>query len=322
MKISKKGQIVIPKHLRDRLNVEHGMEVQFRIRGQILQVELKTDVRKDIEYLKSKDLAADTLDEESIRSITRDLVYQQFYTGTDDTLTDRVGKRKLKIRGADSIISEVINIITHCSRFWMEGDPVQTIKAFSEEFELDFSTVLARFADKIRSMLLGGDDLIALMGAEVVYAMALGEVLSQFRTRIGDIVTEYLFKEANQREYIEKLGYETVEDLITKSLADEYSILMNLKVLQEFAKINLNSVGRRAYNKLSEEMLDSYEGEETPDHIIKRRERRARRQGKTYVPPQKKGKGKKKKDTVDEDIKLEEVSDDDFDIPDMPDFDF
>ncbi len=321
MKISNKGQIVIPKHLRDRLNIKPGMEVNWRIRGQFLVVELKTDVKKNIEFLNSKDLGAEGLDEEMCTSIIRDLVYQQFYTGSDDKITDRIGNKVVQVRGADAIIRTVIDVLAYASRHWRNGHPVETLREFAHDFELDFPTVIARFSTKIENMLLGGEDLIQLMGGEVVYAMAVGEILSQFRTRIGDLVTESLFKDAHERGYIAKLDYETVENLITKSLADEYSILMNLKVLQEFAKINLNTVGKFDYDKLAAEMLDSYKNEETPIHIIKRRERRAKRQNKKIKPSKK---TTKSTNIRPKSFKVLEKSTDkkDEQIPDLPDFDF
>ena len=55
MKISKKGQIVIPAHMRDRLNIKPGMEVNFRMRGQFLIVEIDTDVEANVKYLRSLD---------------------------------------------------------------------------------------------------------------------------------------------------------------------------------------------------------------------------------------------------------------------------
>lgn len=299
--------------MRDRLNIKPGMEVNWRIRGQFLVVELQTDVRANIEFLESKDLGAKGLDEEMCTSIIRDLVYQQFYTGSDDIITDRIGTRTLKIRGSDAIISAVIDVLAYASRHWREGKPVESLREFAHDFELDFPTLIAKFSNKIENMLIGGDDLIKLMGAEVVYAMAVGEVLSQFRTRIGDIVTENLFKDANERGYISKLDYETVEDLITKSLADEYSILMNLKVLQEFAKINLNTVGKFDYDRLASEMLDSYKNVNTPDHVLRRRKRRARRKKSTSKQ------SSKNEREIDE---SENVNTENSTMPDLPDFDF
>lgn len=337
MRISKKGQIVIPAKMRERLNIKPGMEVNFRIRGQFLIVELDTDVEANIKYLRGLDLDTEGLDESQLRDIVRDLVYQQFYIG-DNQLTDRIGKRIIKIRGADAIVQEIINVFVFASNDWLKGNPVDTLKQLATDFELDFPTIISKFSEKMKAMLLGGEDLIKLMGGQVIYAMGVGEILSQFRTRIGDIVTDNLFKEAKERGYISKLSYETVEDLITKSLADEYSILMNLKVLKFFAQVSLKSVGERVYNKLSKEMLDSYSGEITPEHIIKRRERREKRKNKgmavedkgaadaKFISPSEEELDELKEfefpEIDDDDAKTESPSEEDIDVPDMPDFDF
>ena len=303
--------------MRDRLDIEPGQEVNFRIRGQVLIVELETDIQQNIKYLNSVDLSTDSLDETQAHEIISDLLNQQFYNGNDN-LTDRVGKRIIKIRGTDAIVTEVLNILTHSSRFWINGNPVETLREFSKDFDLDFPTLVKKFSDKIRNMLLGGEDLIAIMGGEVVFAMAVGEALSQFRTRVGDIVTESLFKNAIERGYVKKLGVDTIEDLITRSLADDYSILMNLRVLKEFAKVNLKSVGQRKYRELSEEMLDSFKHVRTPEHVIKRRERRQRRKKGSSVTKQ-----VYENEIPPEDEKpLETFSDEEDMMPDLPSFDF
>lgn len=260
MKVSKRGQIVIPSDFRNRLDIKPGMEVNFRIRGNFLILEIDTDVKGDIKYLEDKKgkLGENDFDETQLHEIVEDLLTQQFYD-SDDFLTDRIAKKKIKIRGSDSIVKKSIIMITNSAMPWFEGDFVQALKNFSSDLDLDFHELISRYVYKLRSMELGGPEMMEMMGGEVLVSMAIGEALSQFRTRVGDIVTELLIKEATTRGFVIEYGIRSVDESITKYLAEEYSILMNLRVLREFARVNLQSVAQRDFNILSLEMLDKIE---------------------------------------------------------------
>ncbi|MCH8906487.1 MAG: AbrB/MazE/SpoVT family DNA-binding domain-containing protein [Candidatus Heimdallarchaeota archaeon] len=337
VKVSKKGQIVIPAKYRDRLNIDPGMEVQFRIRGHYLLVELNTNVEQEVKYLRvtMKDkLGHLDFDEGGMDEIIRDLISQQFYVG-QDMLTDRVGRTQYKIRGADSIVNEVVKLLVHAGRHWLEGKYVETFHEFSEDLELDFASLISRFNNKMRSMAMGGDDMIAMMGGEVVFAMAIGEVLTQFRTRVGDETQERIFKEAVIQGYTSKLGEETVEDAIIARLADKYSILMNLRVLREMARVSINSIGVRKFEKISGSLLDELTELEMPFHIRRRIERRKKRVEKKQqdiamgITPADDDDDDEFDDSememvmpsTDDESKEEIESELEMDIPSMPDFD-
>lgn len=299
MKVSKRGQIVIPSDFRNRLDIKPGMEVNFRIRGNFLILEIDTDVKGDIKYLEDKKgkLGEKDFDETQLHEIVEDLLTQQFYD-SDDFLTDRIAKKKIKIRGSDSIVKKSIIMITNSAMPWFEGDFVQALKNFSSDLDLDFHELISRYVYKLRSMELGGPEMMEMMGGEVLVSMAIGEALSQFRTRVGDIVTELLIKEATTRGFVIEYGIRSVDESITKYLAEEYSILMNLRVLREFARVNLQSVAQRDFNILSLEMLDKIEEIGDP----RRKKKRA--------------KGKKSILIEGEDEPTNDVQ------PAMPDFDF
>lgn len=299
MKVSKRGQIVIPSDFRNRLDIKPGMEVNFRIRGNFLILEIDTDVKGDIKYLEDKKgkLGENDFDETQLHEIVEDLLTQQFYD-SDDFLTDRIAKKKIKIRGSDSIVKKSIIMITNSAMPWFEGDFVQALKNFSSDLDLDFHELISRYVYKLRSMELGGPEMMEMMGGEVLVSMAIGEALSQFRTRVGDIVTELLIKEATTRGFVIEYGIRSVDESITKYLAEEYSILMNLRVLREFARVNLQSVAQRDFNILSLEMLDKIEEIGDP----RRKKKRA--------------KGKKSILIEGEDEPTNDVQ------PAMPDFDF
>ncbi|MDH5644604.1 MAG: AbrB/MazE/SpoVT family DNA-binding domain-containing protein [Candidatus Heimdallarchaeota archaeon] len=320
--MSKKGQIVVPAKYRDRLGIEPGMKVSFRIRGQVLVVELDTDIDKDLEYLRGKKgkLGEADLAEGGIQEIIMDLLSQQFYRG-DDTLTDRVGRESVKIRGSDAILQEVVSMLHHSARYWMNGDYIETLREFADNLELDFPTLLSRLVQKLKNMEVGGQDMISLMGGEVIFSMAIGEAITQFRVRVGDQVTELIYKEAQELGYVKRLGEETVEELVARKLADHYSILMNLRVLRELARSSVRTIGKRDFEKYNNSLIESFVSEKTPEHIIKRRERRIKRLRRKgievdeeeflYNP------------TVDDDDD-EEMDGEIFenDLPDLPSFDY
>jgi hypothetical protein len=292
------------------------MEVQFRIRGHYLLVEIDTDVARDLQYLRDKENNLgneDISDETQMQEIVYDLLSQQFYHGSD-VLTDRVGRQEYKIRGSDSIIQQVVEMMVYAGRFWMEGNYVDTLKEFADDLELDFPLLLSRFVDKLRSMEAGGDDMIRMMGGEVIFSMAVGEALMQFRTRIGDETRERLLKEAEVEGYVEKLGDETIEETVIAGLADKYSILLNLRVLRELARMSVKSVGERNFIRISKEMLSDIGVLEVPDHIIRRRERRKKR-------AEKRAREKISEETDDEiPPPIEEEIEDTDEIPELPDF--
>jgi hypothetical protein len=243
-------------------------------------------------------------------------------------LTDRVGRREYKIRGSDSIIQQVVEMLVHAGRHWQQGNYIETLKEFADDLELDFPSLLSKLVSKFRSMEVGGDDMIRMMGGEVIFSMAVGEALMQFRTRIGDETRERLLKEANVLGYVSKLGNQLVEDVVIGGLSDEFSILLNLKVLRELARMSVKSVGERKFNVISGELLSEFEQLEIPDDEVRRRERRRRRAKK---------KVRKKKATILKKEQEEEVqepyssdivpfpdpdtSDDAFDLPEIPDID-
>ncbi len=330
MKVSKKGQIVIPAPYRDRLGIESGMEVQFRIRGHYLLVELNTEVTNDLRYLKQKKggLGAEDLDDTNLQEIIYDLLAQQFYHGKN-ILTDRIGRKQYEIRGSDSIVQQVIDMMVHSGRHWLEENFADTLKEFADNLEIDFPSLLSKFVTKLRSMEVGGDDMIKMMGGEVIFSMAVGEALMQFRTRIGDETRERLLKEADVLGYVDKLGDETIEDIVIGHLADKYSILLNLRVLRELARMSVKSVGDRDFMAISKELLSEFKELETPAHIIRRRERRRKRAAKNKgkISPKVK-EGEAISSVVEDEIRkpvlpdVDDMKDDsDFDLPEMPDFD-
>lgn len=328
MKVSKKGQIVIPSKFRDRLRIEPGMEVKFSIRGQILQVEVVHDVVEDIKYLEEKKgkLGESDFDDAQMGEIINDLLCQQFYEG-NDILTDRIGREKYKIRGADSIVQESIKILVHGGRYWLESDYAKTFHEYADFFELDFASIISNFNDKLRGMEMGGPSMIAMMGGEVIFAMAIGEVLTQFRTRVGDETQERLIREAEILGYSESLGDETVEDTIIGGLAERYSILMNLRVLRELARVSIKSLGSRRFEKIANNLLKEFDGMNMPVHIRKRLERRFKRASKSA---RKKGiilenpfTNSKTSPNEKKQIKEEkEKEDTEVNLPEMPSFDF
>lgn len=332
MIVSKKGQIVIPAPYRERLGIEPGMEVNVRIRGQVLVIELDTDIAGDIAFLEEikGTLQESEFDMNSVEEIIRDLLCQQFYQG-DDVLTDRVGKESIVIRGSDAIINETVKILTLASRHWLKGSYTETLREFADDLDLDFSSLLFNYVQKIRSMMPGGDtSMIEMMGGEVPFSMAVSTALTHFRERVGDLVTERLIKQAEEREYIAKLGKDTVDELITKSLAERYSILMNLRTLRELARTSVKSVGQRKFISISEELLDEYDELTTPDHVIKRRERQLRRRiQKARESGQEFDRERLKEEVGLADVRRpqsgREDEDDDEDseaLPEMPSFDF
>ncbi len=290
---------MIPSDFRNRLDIKPGMEVNFRIRGNFLIIEIDTDVEGDIKYLEDKKglLGEDDFDETQLHEIIEDLLTQQFYE-SDDFLTDRIAKKKIKIRGSDSIVKKSIIMMTNSAMPWFKGDFVQTLKNFSSDLDLDFHELISRYVYKLRSMELGGPEMMEMMGGEVLISMAIGEALSQFRTRVGDIVTELLIKEATTRGFVGEYGIKSVDESITKYLAEEYSILMNLRVLREFARVNLQSVAQRDFDILSLEMLDKIEEMEDP----KRKKKRSKREKSKIIEGE---------DELSNDVQ-----------PALPDFDF
>ncbi|MFV2015285.1 MAG: AbrB/MazE/SpoVT family DNA-binding domain-containing protein [Candidatus Heimdallarchaeota archaeon] len=325
IKVSKKGQIVIPSKFRDRLRIEPGMEVKFSIRGQILQVEIVHDVVENIRYLDEKTgkLGESDFDDAQMGEIISDLLSQQFYEGSD-ILTDRIGREKYKIRGADSIIQEAIKILVHGGRHWLEGNYVKTFHEYADLFELDFASIVSKFNNKIKGMEMGGPSMIAMMGGEVIFAMAIGEVLTQFRTRVGDETQERLIREAEILGYAEALGDETVEEIVIGGLAEKYSILMNLRVLRELARVSIKSLGSRRFEKIAENLLKEFEGKVMPDYIKKRIERRYKRASKRAkdrgIPFDQEPPFADSMDHAIEEVPEEEESD--TEIPDLPSFDF
>ncbi|MHA2032296.1 MAG: AbrB/MazE/SpoVT family DNA-binding domain-containing protein [Candidatus Kariarchaeaceae archaeon] len=325
IKVSKKGQIVIPAKYRDRLEINPGMEVKFSIRGQILQVEVVHDVVEDILYLEEKSghLGESDFDDAQMGEIIHDLLSQQFYEGSD-ILTDRIGREKYKIRGADSIVQETIKILVHGGRFWLEGNYLKTFHEYADLFELDFASIISNFNNKLKGMEMGGPSMISMMGGEVIFAMAIGEVLTQFRTRVGDETQERLIREAEILGYTEALGDETVEEIIIGGLAEKYSILMNLRVLRELARVSIKSLGSRRFDKIAETLLNEFEGMVMPEHIKKRIVRRHKRASK---------KAKEKGLPFDQKLPFDETmtpsepikeveTEDETEIPELPSFDF
>ncbi len=267
-KVSNKGQIVVPAKYRKRLDINPQDRMNFRIRGHFLIVEKARETSKNINYLKSKKgkLGEEFLSADELEDIIRDLLYQQFYRG-NNYVTDRVGRTEYKVLGAQAILDEVVNVFKEGSTHWLNGNYVDTLRMFAEDLDLDFPTLLEEFVKKMKNLEVMGP-IVDKDGASIVYALAIGETLSEFRTRVGDIVTEQLIKEAEVvKTELENSGdpnlnlnqYTTdeLEDIITQKLADRYSILMNLRVLKELAKVSLKSIGQRQYKKISQELFDS-----------------------------------------------------------------
>ncbi len=267
-KVSNKGQIVVPAKYRKRLDINPKDKMNFRIRGHFLIVEKARETSKNIQYLKEKrgKFGEKYLTQDELEDIIRDLLYQQFYRG-NNYVTDRVGSSEYKVLGAQAILDEVVEVFKEGSEPWLQGDYVETLRRFAEDLDLDFPTLLEEFVKKMKNLEVMGP-ITDKDGASIVYALAIGETLSEFRTRVGDIVTENLIKEAevvrtelenkNDPDLLEiNYSAEELEDIITQKLADKYSILMNLRVLKELAKVSLKSIGQRHYKKISQELFDS-----------------------------------------------------------------
>lgn len=265
-KVSRKGQIVVPAKYRKRLDIHPEDRMNFRIRGNILIVEKEQDTSTNIKYLQSKKgmFGDEHLSREDLEDVVRDLLQQQFYKG-ENQITDRVGQMALKIRGSDAIVEEVIQVLTHSSMPWLEGDYTQVLRNFAEDLELDFPSLLGQFTIKMRNMemMIPPEDRDS---ASILFAMGIGETLSEFRTRVGDIVTERLIKEAivvkefmrDEPDFVgEELHALELEDIITDELAQNYSILMNLKVLKELAKVSIKSVGERKFKEFSHKLFNN-----------------------------------------------------------------
>jgi AbrB family looped-hinge helix DNA binding protein len=271
-KVSQKGQIVVPAKYRKRLSIKPEDRMNFRIQGNILIVEKAQDTAADIEYLKGKEglFGEEFLSREDIEDVVRDLLMQQFYKG-DNVITDRVGNTSIRIRGSQVIIDEVISVLTHSAEPWLQGDYTQNLRNFAEDLELDFPSLLAEFAIKMKNMemLLPPNDRDT---ASILVALAIGETLSEFRTRVGDIVTEKLIKEATvvkefmkaESDFVGKhITPNDLEDIITDELAQNFSILMNLKVLKELAKVSIKSVGERKFKEYSNILFENiFKGKE------------------------------------------------------------
>ncbi len=242
------------------MGIISGTEVIFRIRGQNLVLELKTNPEQDIKFFQSLSgkLGEHELDENMFYSIISELLYQQFYEG-HDILVDRVAKKRIKIRGADSIISKSITMLVKSSIPWLSGEYVDVIRNLSIDLDLDFPTMLANLSNKLRAMQAGGDDMIAMMGGQVIFSMTISEALTLFRSKVGDIVTEKLIKEAQIRPFSSKISKKQLNIQITRMLAEDYSILMNLTVLKELAKANLKFIAQRDFNIILRDMLDNLE---------------------------------------------------------------
>ncbi len=276
-KVSNKGQIVVPAKYRKRLDINPQDKMNFRIRGHFLIVEKARETSKNINYLREKKgkFGEEFLSPDELEDIIRDLLYQQFYRG-NNYVTDRVGRSEYKVLGAQAILDEVVEVFKEGSEPWLRGDYVETLRRFAEDLDLDFPTLLEEFVKKMKNLEVMGP-ITDKDGASIVYALAIGETLSEFRTRVGDMVTENLIKEAevvrneltNSEDpnlKIENYSPEELEDIITQKLADRYSILMNLRVLKELAKVSLKSIGQRQYKKISEELFKSiFLNEEPPE---------------------------------------------------------
>lgn len=332
MIVSSKGQIVIPKKYRDRLGIDPGMEVVVRIRGQYLIVEIDHDVQADVEFLASLSgqLGEQEIEMPMIEDILNDLIKQQFYHG-DDILTDRINQTTLKIRGSGVIIEQTVKIMAQASRNWLKGDYVECLRQFADALDIDFLALLAAYVRTLKNMLPGGDlSMIQMMGGEIPYTMAVSTCLTHFREKVGDVVTESLIKLAEERGYVDDMGEEAVEDMITQSLAEKYSILMNLRTLREMARTSVKFVGARQFNLLSDEMLNGFADHgksESEKRQAVRKERRDRR----------KGKGKPKDPSspdISEELDIPAIPDmdifdqkgeepkEDNEMPDLPEFDF
>lgn len=264
-KVSNKGQIVVPAKYRKRLNINPADRMNFRIRGNVLIVEKAQDTGSNIEYIMSKkhEFGEEHLLRSDLEDIIRDLLHQQFYLG-DNVLTDRVGRQTVKVRGADSILEEVINVLTEDAEKWLEGDYASVLIGFAEDLDIDFPTLLGEFTAKMRNMEVMGKP-TDRDTASIPFALAVGETLSEFRTRVGDIVTERLIKEAEVvKEFIKddsdfiggNFPLDLLEDIITDELAQNFSILMNLRVLKEFARVSIKSVGERPFKDYTTKLFD------------------------------------------------------------------
>lgn len=325
VKLSAKGQAVIPSEYRTRLGLDAGTKMRVTIIGHILQMEIaESDVQDEIAFLQEWQgdgenpgkLGEVDLDDGQITEIARDLLSQQFYGG-QNLLTDRVGRHSIRVNGADTIIQETINNMVNASQDWLQGDYISTIRQYCDLFNLDFGSVLTNFNTKIRGLTMGGGDILAMMGGSVILAMIIGEILTQFRTRVGDETQEKILREAEIIGYNRKLGDETVEDKIISELADNYSILLNIKVLRELARISLKAIGQKPYLDFSEKLLSEMENMKMPKAVKKRLERRKKRRARTkgieYVPED---------DDDDDDEEESDEPEQEMTLPGMPSFDF
>ncbi len=276
-KVSNKGQIVVPAKYRKRLNIQPKDKMNFRIRGHFLIAEKARETEKNIKYLnqKSGQLGERFLTLDELEDIIKDLLYQQFYRG-DNYITDRIGKVEFKILGAQAILDEVVEVLKEGSEEWLTGNYVDCLSNFAEDLDLDFPTLLEEFSNKVKNLEIMGP-ITDKEGASIMYALSIGETLSEFRTRVGDIVTENLIKEAEVvQAHIpdkkKKLETEEIEDMITQKLADKYSILMNIRVLKELAKVSLKTIGQRQYKTASERLFNELfvqEGPLKPEQDVK-----------------------------------------------------
>lgn len=275
-KVSQKGQIVVPAKFRRRLRIAPKDIVNFRIRGQILIVEKSSDIAANIDFLYQHqgNFGENFLTNQDIKEIISDLLFQQFYKG-DNYLTDRMNQMAVRVSGAEAILDEVIKILVEDTTNWLNGNYTATLQKFAEDLNLDFPTLLEEFTKKVEILFMASPPVNRDL-ASIIFSLAVGETFSEFRTRIGDIVTERLIKEAivekSERMHNEdftggNLSPTQLEEIITEKLTAEYSLLLNLRVLKELARVTLKTVGEKKFNEMSQSLFDDLFVEKTEPSI-------------------------------------------------------
>jgi hypothetical protein len=154
---------------------------------------------------------------EAASKIIEDIVTHQFYGG-DDTIVDRVGKKKHFIKNSGELIKEYVSLMTEATDNWMENDYSQTIDKMANLLHLSKNSLIKKFVQKTMY-------LPAKSGA-LAYSLLVSLVITQLRNK----VSRRVLKNPDMKEI--------------KHDDSKFSMILNLETLEEMRKI----VGERKFN--------------------------------------------------------------------------
>lgn len=200
-----------------------------------------------------------TFDKIQMEEIVHDLLIQQFYKG-NDFLTDRFGIIEYKVPGADLILNSLREIIVIAGRYWLEGNCADTLKEFAVIFDLHYPVLISNLVNKLRNINFGSDE----MDGEIVFSMALGEALMQFRIKVSIKTRKSIIIEADKLGIVDRIGHANLEDIITGELKNNYSILLTLHVLSEYARITEKSSRKITFDQITQQLLSEFQKLNSP----------------------------------------------------------